>query len=131
MTDTAMNMRSDESTTEAHSARSHVGTWELQVEHDLFDSVRLASLLFASPSGFISVDGFTPDALRSMAEYLISAAHDMDGLESMSVGDYKQLLAEAHRYLGCYPYEVPDELKQRIELAAGINRFSGLDEPET
>jgi hypothetical protein len=97
-------------------------TWELDIDNEEIDGVTLASLMFSSGAGQCSMSNFTPDALRAMADMMIDHAHDMDGKDFFNRRGLKYLLGEAYRFIGCYPYEVPDDLKLKIELAAGINR---------
>lgn len=98
-------------------------TWEPDIENEEIDGVVLASLSFVTVCGMVKIDHFTPDALRVLADMLHTHAHTMDGREPNGVSDLKELLEEVHPHIGGYPYEVPDFLKDRVERAAGMNRY--------
>jgi hypothetical protein len=103
-------------------------TWELDTDTEEIDGVTLASLHFTAAFGQVTLDHFTPDALRGMADELIDQAESMDGRSAYRIADLQELLQRCYRYLGCYPYEVPDGLKGEVKLAARINRDDAISE---
>lgn len=107
--------------------------WELDIENEQLEGgeEKLASLIFTSAAGQMKIDNFTPDALCAIADQLLEHAADMNGLDGCSREDLKALLVRCHRYLGCYPYEVPDGLRGDVEIAADINRPDVFDNEDS
>lgn len=102
-------------------------TWELDIDTEEILGIKLASLCFTTGCGQVNIDHYTPDALRALSDQMQDHARVMDGRCHHSIDDLKKLLEDAHRYIGCYPHEVPDGLIASIEIATGINRHEAFD----